>query len=85
MYHVCTLCLRGPEGADLLELELQMIVNCLWVPGMELVSSGRIAVNLTAEPSPQQQEHYLKKKNKGQYLEHMYLSINFKSYSFYLY
>lgn len=47
---VC-ICMLGleekPEASDPVELELQAVVSHLvWVPGMELRSSGRAACNL---------------------------------------
>jgi hypothetical protein len=43
---------RGQERApDSLELELQMVVSCLWVLGIKTGSSGRAASDLIAESS----------------------------------
>lgn len=53
---MCTMCESGARGgqkrgSDALELELQTVVNTMWVLGTKPLSSASTAVLLTTEPS----------------------------------
>ena len=52
VYHLCRFPMEGRDGAlDPLRLELQMVMNCCWVSGLNLGLLEEVPVFLTSEQS----------------------------------